>query len=184
MKKLPPLLLAALALGTATSLGLAQIKEYTLPEMIEDADGAVYGEIIASGVFKTESPFEETAYYFTTLTLEGKSLSDGTAVTLDVTYQGGFLNAEEGYWNSEAPLADDVKVGNRVVAFYDWKDDLGGGVSANTLVALHGGLFRTVESGKQPVALGRGKGFAIEANTSIADLELAVRRLERAKKNR
>ncbi len=184
MKKLSTLALAALALGTAASLGPAQIKELTLPEMVAEADGAVYGEIVASQVFRRPSPEEEMVYYFTTVTIEGRTLGDGTATTIDVTWNGGFLDAENGYSNSEAPIPDDVKIGNRVIAFYDWVDNLGGGVSANTLVALHGGLYRTTDGGKQPVALGRGAGYCIDKNIAVQDLETAVSRLQRAKKNR
>ncbi len=182
MKKLHSLLGSALVLGALSALGLAQIQEYTLPELVEAADGAVYGEIISSQVVKEQDSLEDPATYFTTLTIEGRSLTDGTSVVLDVTYQGGFLNEEEGYWNSEAPTADDVLVGNRVVVFHTWADDLGAGVSANTIHALHGGLYRTAESGSQPVALGRGVGYAIENNVSVAELEVAIARVKRARK--
>ena len=37
--------------------------------------------------------------------------------------------------NSEAPSADDVRIGNRVVAFYKWIDNMGGDLAGNALYA-------------------------------------------------
>ena len=84
-------------------------------------------------------------------------------------------------FNSEAPAADDVKLGKRVVAFYRWADDIGGGVPANALVAAHGGLYRTVEGPRGPAVLGRGEGYAISSNRYVSQLESAVRLLAAAK---
>jgi len=170
--KLSSFALAALLVGAAGTLGVAKIKAYTLPEILTVADNVVYGEIVASNVYKTVDP-EGHDDYFTTLTVVGKTLSDGTTASVDVTFAGGFLNDEEGVWNSEAPMADDVKVGNRIVAFYDWSDL----ISQNGLIAAHGGLYRTVTGGNGPVVLGRGDGYAIRSNVSVQDLEDSVRRL-------
>jgi hypothetical protein len=87
-------------------------------------------------------------------------------------------------FNSEAPAADDVKVGKRVVAFYRWADDIGGGVSANALMAAHGGLYRTVDGPHGPAVLGRGEGYAITSNRFVAQLESAVRLLSAKPKSR
>ena len=77
--------------------------------------------------------------------------------------------------------ADDVKVGKNVVAFYAWIDDFGGGVPTNALVAAHGGLYRTVDGPRGAAVLGRGQGFAIEANMRLAQLEAAVRQIAATK---
>ena len=168
--------LAAVVIAGASALSMAHIKEYTLTEMVKTSDGAVLGQIINSHVFRVDSEIDGPELYFTRLTIEGKTLHLSNAVTIDVTFAGGFVDAQNGVWNSEAPSADDIKIGNNVIAFYKWSNNLGGDVSGNGLVASHGGLYRTV-SGPTTVVLGRGKGYAIEFNTAITDLEGAVRKI-------
>ena len=175
--------LVALALGMAGSLGLAQIKRFTLDEMIAATDNTVFGEIVAQRVFRVDHAIDGPELYFTTLTIEGHSLNDDTPLTVDVTYHGGFINEEEGVYNSEAPSADDVKLGNRVVVFYEWTDNMGGGVAANALVASHGGLFRSLDGPSGATVLGRGDGYAVDRNVKLADLKHAVSKLHKAKKN-
>ena len=41
-------------------------------------DGAVYGEITARTVFRVDDRVQGPELYFTTLTIEGRSLVDGT----------------------------------------------------------------------------------------------------------
>jgi hypothetical protein len=169
---LPALLLAGLG-----SLPCAQIRSLSLAEMARAADGAVHGQITAVRVFRADDPADGPGLYYTTLTIQGRALADARALTVDVTFRGGFVSATEGVFNSEAPAADDIQVGRTVVAFYRWSDDLGGGVPANALVAAHGGLYRTVEGPRGPTALGRGPGYAIAANVRVEELEGACNRL-------
>ncbi len=112
--------------------------------------------------------------YFTTLTIEGRSLVDNTPITVDVTFHGGFINEEEGVYNSEAPSADDVKTGNEVVIFYLWSDNMGGDMAANALTGGHGALFRTAKGKKDTVVLGRGKGYAVDQNIKLAELDKKI----------
>jgi hypothetical protein len=174
MKK-PSFALAALVVAAMTAVGAAQIERLTLDQMVAKTDNAVLAEITGQKVFRVDDPVDGPELYYTTLTLQGRSLEDGKPITVDVTYPGGFIDEEHGVHNSEAPSADDVKVGSTVVAFYRWSDNLGGGVSANALYASHGGLFRTVASPTGAVVLGRGEGYAIESNKSVANLESAIR---------
>ena len=109
-------------------------------------------------------------------------VSDGTSVTSEVIFRGGFIDAENGVYNSEAPSGDDVKIGSDVVVFYKWNANLGGGVGGNELYAAHGGLFRTVTGPTTDVVLGRGEGYAIQTNTEVNDLNSAVRKIRRIKK--
>ena len=102
---------------------------------------------------------------------------DGCAV-VDVTFPGGFIDAENGAHNSEAPSSDDTQVGNVIVAFYKWSDNMGGDVAANALYASHGGLFRTVDGPSGTVVLGRGEGYAIDNNIKVSTLRTAVQNLE------
>lgn len=178
MRKITAFGLAGLLLA-ALGVASAQIKSFTLEEMVQTADQSVYGQIIGSRVFRVVSPADGSEFYYTRITIQGRTLADGQPTTVDVTFRGGFLNETEGVFNSEAPAADDVKVGKRVVAFYRWADDMGGGVAANTLVAAHGGLYRTVEGPRGPAVLGRGEGYAIGANRKLEQLESSVRLLRK-----
>ena len=174
MKRIPHLC-AVLAFAAGTAAVSAQIKSFTLEEMVQTADHAIDGQIIASHAFRVDSPEDGPELYYTTITLQGRELASGVATTVDVTFRGGFISETEGVFNSEAPSADDVKLGRRVVAFYRWTDDMGGRVPGNVLVAAHGGLYRVVEGPRGAAVLGRGEGYAIAANRRIEHLESAVR---------
>lgn len=167
------LLLGALLVSSSR----AQIERLNLPQMVAKSDNAVIAEITSSRVFRIDHPVDGPELYFTVLTLSGASLADGKPITVDVTYPGGFISDEEGVHNSEAPSADDVRLGNVVVAFYKWTDNMGGDVAANALYASHGGLFRTVDGPSGRVVLGRGDGYAVSNNQSLISLEQAVRSL-------
>ena len=182
MSKIHSLGLSALLLGALCATSPAQIKSFTLEEMVGTADNAVYGTIVGSRVFRVDHPLDGDELYFTALTIEGRSLRDGSALSVEVTFHGGFLNDTEGVYNSEAPAADDVQLGKRVVAFYQWRDDMGGGVKANALVAAHGGLYRTVDGPRGAAVLGRGQGYAVSANVRESQLESALVHLYAQKK--
>lgn len=169
--------LGAAALVAVASLAWAQIERLTLADMVAKTDNAVEGTIVGSKVFRVDHPVDGPELYFTTLTIQGDSLVDGKPVTVDVTFPGGFINPNEGVHNSEAPAADDVKVGNRVVAFFRKTNNMGGGVSGNQLYASHGGLYRVIETRNGAVVQGRGDGYAINANTKSVDLRSQVAKL-------
>ena len=178
------LTVAALALVAFGASSPAQIKSFTLEEMVTSADNAVYGQIIASRAFRIDHPVDGDQLYFTELTIQGRSLKDGTPLTATVTYNGGFVSESEGVFNSEAPAKDDVKLGNKVLAFYTWLDDMGGGVAANALVAAHGGLYRTVDGPRGSAILGRGEGYAVRSNVRMSELESALGRLYTTKRTK
>jgi hypothetical protein len=182
MTHIPRLGLSAVLLASALGLAAhAQIRSFTLPEMVQTADQAVYGQILSSRVFRADSATEGPELYYTELVVQGMKLADGQPITVAVTFRGGFVSETEGVFNSEAPAADDVRVGKRIVAFYRWSDDLGGGVPANALVAAHGGLYRTVEGPHGAAVLGRGEGYAISANMRVEQLQSAVHLLAAGK---
>jgi len=172
-----------LLLGALGSVSHAQIKHFSLEEMVQKADQAIYGQIIGSRAWRVDSAVDGDLY-FTTITIQGRTLADGHATTVDVTFRGGFLSETDGVFNSEAPAADDVKLGRKVVAFYRWSDDVGAGVGANVLMAAHGGLYRTVEGPRGPAVLGRGQGYAITSNRYLAQLESAVKLLSASRPNK
>ena len=170
-------LTAAAALLANVSLGQAQIERLTLESMVQKTDDTLFAEIISKEVIRIDDAKDGPQLYFTHLTLEGKSLETGERVNVVVTFPGGFITPEDGVWNSEAPSDDDIKIGGRIVAFYKHLDNAGGGLACNFLYASHGGLYRTVEGPNGTVVLGRGEGYAIDANTSLEDLDIAVTKL-------
>lgn len=155
----------------------AKIERLTLDSMVQKTDDAIYGEITATEVIRIDHPVDGPELYFTHLTIDGESLITGDLVTTTVTFPGGFINDEEGVWNSEAPSADDIKLGNVVVAFSKHVENLGGDLECNALYASHGGLFRTVNTPDGMVVLGRGDGYAIDSNVRLEDLTKGVRTL-------
>ena len=166
--------LAAATLVAATTLGLAQIERLDLQKMVTRADDAVVGEIVEREVIRIDHPVDGPELYFTHLTIDGRSLVDGEELTVVVTYAGGFIDDEHGVWNSEAPTEAETALGERVVAFYQWTDNMGGDLAANALYAAHGGVYRTVEGRNGTVVLGRGEGYAVANNIKLADLDKQI----------
>jgi len=149
----------------------ASIERLDLRQMIAKSEAGVYGEIISREVVAVPLPLDGVEMTFTTLQVQGTDLITGKEVTVAVSYPGGVLPGDRGGYNSEAPSVDDVKVGNRVVVFYKWSDNMGGGFAANALYASHGGLFRSFTDKRGRVVVqGRGKGYAVAKNTRLDDL--------------
>lgn len=170
--------MAALAVVAVSAFGRAQIERLDLSQMIAKTDNSMVGEIIASKVFRIDHPVDGPQLYYTTLTVRGRSLVDGKTLTVPVTFPGGFINPEEGVHNSEAPAADETRIGNEVVVFYKWSDNMGGDVAGNALYASHGGIYRVVKSGQQFVTLGKGQGYAIDKNWTLKALDTEISKLD------
>jgi len=167
--------IAVALLGVASAW--SQIERLDLSQMVAKTDGCVVGKIVKSSVQRVDHPVDGEKLYFTTLTIEGRSLYTGRAVSVPVTFAGGFITPEDGVWNSEAPSANDTRIGAQVVAFYKWVDNMGGDVAANALYAAHGGLYRVVEARGATMVLGRGNGYAIDANTKLEALTESIAKL-------
>jgi hypothetical protein len=167
-------LLGTAALIAAGVSSQAQIERLNLDQMVQKTDDALYAEIISSEVIRIDHDTDGAELYFTQLTLQGESLVSGDAATIVVTFPGGFVNETDGVWNSEAPSADDIKIGNKIVAFYKYLDNAGGDLACNFLYASHGGLYRTVDSPAGAVVMGRGEGYAIQGNTRLSELSTAI----------
>ncbi|MBL8862439.1 MAG: hypothetical protein JNK02_10560 [Planctomycetes bacterium] len=181
-KTLTALLLGGAALAGVSVLGTAQIERLDLAQMVQRADDALLGKIVARNVIRIDHEVDGPELYFTSLTIEGRSLSTNEPRTVDVWFGGGFINETEGVFNSEAPSMDDQKIGNRVVAFYKFEDNMGGDLSGNALMTWHGGLYRTFESRGTTFVQGRGNGYAIPSNVRLSDLDAQVKALAQAKR--
>lgn len=175
---LPKALLGAAALFAVATVGTAQIVRLDLRQMVQRTDGAVIGTITHKEVIKVDDPIDGPDLYYTFLTIEGETLDSGEAKTVEVVYPGGWIDAKRGVHNSEAPTEEETTVGNRVVAFYKWSDNLGGGVAGNALYASHGGLYRTARVADRTIVQGRGEGYAIDSNVERAELGARVRQIE------
>lgn len=171
---LPRAAISALALTVCGAIGAAQIERLDLNQMVAKTDNSIVGEIIASKVFKVDDPVDGVDLFYTTLTIAGRSLVDGKLLEIPVTFPGGFISPEVGVHNSEAPAADEIRVGNEVVAFYKWSDNMGGQVAGNALYASHGGIYRVVQSGGEYVALGKGAGYALDKNWKLKQLDAQI----------
>lgn len=80
---------------------------------------------------------------------------------------------------STMPAASDYRVGNSVIAFSAPVE--GWGQVDRVLYATYGGIYREVDTRKGPVILGRGKDFAIEENTTLAQLRTDIAQALKAK---
>lgn len=171
MKKTRFLGLAAGLVALLGAVGSSAILELTLDEIVDQSDRAVYGEITERTVHKVVTP--ESTDYYTTLTIEGREVGTEDLITVDVSYNGGFLNDQEGVWNSEAPSDSETQVGQSVVLFYKWMPEFTGG-AMNALYNAHGGLYRTDVGPAGTVVLGRGTGYAIDRNLSLTNLDREI----------
>ena len=167
--------LTALGVALLAGLGMTQIERLDLAQMVAKTDGAVAGTIVGTETVRIDDPVDGPELYFTHLLVQGTSLYSGAPETVAVTFAGGFISPTEGVHNSEAPSAADTRVGNQVVVFYQWSDNMGGQMASNALYASHGGLYR-VASGRngQQVVLGRGDGYAIDANRPLPTLQAQI----------
>lgn len=175
MRFLIALVLASVCLGAPAR---ASVERLDLAAMVAKADGSAVGTITARRVVRIDSEIDGPELYFTILTLEGRTLATDAPVTLELVYAGGFVDAKHGVWNSEAPAADDVALGNEVVVFYAHTPNMGGGMSGNALYAAHGGIYRTFAARRGAIVQGRGEGYAVDANVTLADLRARVAKLE------
>ena len=176
------ILLAAAALLSLAALSHADIERLDLAQMMTKADDALLGTITKREVFRVDHPKDGPELYFTTLTIEGRSLKDDRSLSVNVMFMGGFIDRTHGVYNSAAPSADEVKIGNRVVAFYKWTKNMGGDVSGNALCAWHGGLYRTFDAKKGVIVQGRGAGYAIPTNVEITTFKHEIAELAKKPK--
>ncbi|MCA9001071.1 MAG: hypothetical protein KDB61_04045 [Planctomycetes bacterium] len=168
------LLVAALSVAAIGTYGEAQILKVDLSQMVASTDGAVYGTIISKETIRIDHPIDGPELYFTTLTIDGRDLATNAPKKVSVSFPGGFIDAEHGAYNSEAPAEKVVAVGKQVVAFHKWSDNMGGDFASNALFASHGGVYSTFESKGEVIVQGRGDGYAVPRNVRLDRLQESV----------
>jgi len=170
------------AVAATATLAWASIERLDLAAMMGKADNAVIGTITQRETIRIDHPVDGPELYYTSLTIEGRSLKDDQNVTVVVWFGGGFVDPRHGVHNSEAPSDDDQRIGNQVVAFYHWEENMGGDHAGNALVAWHGGLYRTFASRNgKTIVQGRGDGYAIPTNVELGVLASEVKALVKSK---
>ena len=173
---------AGAAIAATATLAWASILRLDLAGMMKLSDNVVIGTITHRETIRIDHPVDGPELYYTALTIEGHSLKDEQNVTVVVWFGGGFVDPRHGVHNSEAPSDDDQKLGNQVVAFYHWEENMGGDHAGNALVAWHGGLYRTFASrAGKTIVQGRGEGYAIPTNVEIGELSAQVKALAKPK---
>jgi hypothetical protein len=179
MKRVPlrPLVLTGAAVALAGALGTAQIVRLDLRQMIARTDNAIVGKITKQHVIRIDHPIDGPELYYTHLTIEGRSLVNGEVLTAVVTFPGGWIDENQGADNSEAPSADEIQIGNEVVAFYKWSENMGGDLAANALYASHGGIYRVASGNKGKIVLGKGDGYAVSSNVALTTLDTNIARI-------
>ena len=181
MKQLFPKswVIAGAMLAAIGTQGEAQILRLDLQQMVTQTDGAIYGTIEAKETIRIDHPIDGPELYYTTLTIQGTSLETGEKTTVNVSYAGGFINEVQGVYNSEAPEADVTKVGQEVLAFHKWTDNMGGDFASHAIYAAHGGIYPTFKDARgQVIVQGRGDGYAIPANIHLSRLTQNVQQFE------
>lgn len=169
------LLLVACGVALSGTPTTAKIKAMTLEEMVRTMDDAVVGKIVHSHSFRVDHPVDGPELYYTTITVEGRSLADGQPKTADVTFLGGFIDETNGTFNSESPSMQETELGTEVVVFHLWTPNIGGDVACHALIGGHGGLFPVVRNRDgQSIVLGRGQGYPVSNNVPLAELDEQV----------
>jgi len=176
MKRSLQALGAALACVAATPFVQASIESLTLEQMLARVDNAVVGQIVDRHVFRADHP-EDGTMYFTTITVKGSSLIDGSELEVPVTFLGGWISEDEGTTTSVTPAAHEVALGKRVVAFYAQTDNMGYGVAGNQMIASHGGVYPVIQRESKTLTLGKGSGFAIEQNVEVGALRTQAKKI-------
>lgn len=176
------MLVGAASVALVGALGMAQIVRLDLDQMVAQTDGAIYGTIVDRSVIRIDHPIDGPELYYTTLSIQGRLLGSAKTTTVGVTFAGGFIDDEHGVWNSEAPSADETRLGNRILAFYKWSDNMGGDLAGNALYASHGGLYTTLQAGGETIIQGRGDGYAVRQNETIINLEERVEAIRESQK--
>ncbi|HKB16536.1 MAG TPA: hypothetical protein VKF62_10745 [Planctomycetota bacterium] len=178
------LLFTPLALGLPAPLLFAAIERLDLGQMVQKSGGAVAGRIESVTSTLHELP-DVGEHVFTHVRIVGTDFYTGAPADVTVSFIGGRLGDLDQYC-CEQPSSAELRIGNRVLAFYKWAPGMGGGAGMNGLYASHGGIFQILSGPKGDVVLGKGDGYAVSANLPFLTLQAqanAIRASAPARKN-
>jgi len=163
-------------LGAATALLLVQvgsacIEELDLGKMVSKTDHAIHGTItdVHSVSFTPEG---DDRLIYTVLTIQGEDLYTGEQVTREAAFLGGTYQGDSMTVTS-MPAPTEYRLGNDVVVFSGPVQGWGPEID-HCVYASMGGIFRTVDTKKGTVVLGKGEGFAVEGNLTVAKLQQQI----------
>lgn len=164
-------------LGAATALLLVQvgsacIEELDLGKMVSKTDYAVQGSITDVHSVQFTPQGEEDPIIYTVVTVEGEDLYSGQQVTREAAFVGGSFEGRTMTVTS-MPAPSEYRLGNDVVLFSGPVEGWGPEID-HCVYASMGGIFRTVDTKKGDVVLGKGEGFAIDQNLLVSDLKQQI----------
>ncbi|MHC4823170.1 MAG: hypothetical protein ACYTEP_04035 [Planctomycetota bacterium] len=172
-------LLAAASMLLLVQGGSACIEELNLSQMVTKTDSAVHGTITNVRSVMFDAGGKDQRIY-TILTVEGQDLYTGQAVTEDAAFIGGTYEGQS-MMTSSMPAPADYRLGNEVVVFRGqvegWHPEID-----HAVYAAMGGIYRTVDTKRGTVVLGKGQGFAVDNNVLVSSLKTSIsRQLQEAK---
>ena len=149
----------------------ACIEALTLSQMVQKTDAAVLGTITdVHGVrFVTD---DEDRMIYTVVTIEGEDLYTGLPRTIEAAFVGGTYKGESMLVTS-MPAPSEYRIGNEVLIFSGKVEGWGPEIERCVYAAM-GGIFRTVDTRKGTVLLGKGMGTAVERNIRLSDLRNGI----------
>jgi hypothetical protein len=178
MKTLRWLLAAALTVLLVQG-GSACIEELDLAKMISKTDSAVSGTITDVRTVRFV-PEGDDRLIFTILTIEGEDLYTGNSTTVEAAFLGGTFE-DDSMTVTSMPAPSEYRLGNDVVVFRGAVEGWGPEID-HAVYAAMGGIFRTVDTRKGTVVLGKGEGFAVEGNIRVADLKTEIASIQGAQR--
>jgi len=164
-------LLAAASVLLLVQAGSACIEELDLGKMISKTDSAVHGTItdVRTVAF---TPEDDVPLIYTILTVQGEDLYSGQQTTVEAAFLGGTYQGESMTVTS-MPAPADYRLGNDVIVFRGQVEGWGPEID-HCVYAAMGGIYRTVNTKRGVVVLGKGKGFAVEGNIRVSALKSEI----------
>ena len=170
MKTLRWLAAFALLLGLVRG-GDACIEALTLPEMVQKTDTAVLGTITDVHTVRFV-PLGENRMIYTVVTIEGEDLYTGEKRTMEAAFLGG-VHQGDAMLVTSMPAPSEYRLGNEVLIFSGPVEGWGPDIERCIYSAM-GGIFRTVDTHKGLVILGKGEGTAVARNQRLTDLRTGI----------
>jgi len=158
---------APLALALLVRGGDACVESLTLPQMVAKTDAAVVGTVVDVHTVRWQ-PEDDDRMIYTVVTVEGEDLYTGQRRTLEAAFLGG-VHQGDAMLVTSMPAPSEYRIGNEVLVFSAPVEGWGPDVE-RCMYAAMGGIFRTIDTRRGPVVLGKGEGAAVSRNTRLADL--------------